>query len=54
MHSLLGDRRILCITRQKNRAAFKNTSLSAVLYLDDDKLKWAATQAKISITSALK
>lgn len=53
MHGLLGDK-ILHITRERNRAAFKHSSLSAVLYLDDGKLKGAATRGKISITSALK
>lgn len=52
---LLGDK-IVCITGLKirNRAAFKHTRMSGVLYLDDGKLKGAATQGKISIMSALK
>jgi len=38
----------------EGRVIFKHTRLSTVLYLDDGKLKGAATQGKISITSALK
>lgn len=53
MLGLLADR-ILCITREKNRAAFSQTSLSAILYLHDGKLNGAAIQGKISIRSALK
>lgn len=53
MQGFLGDR-ILCITREKNRAALKHSGLSTGLYLDEGKQKRAATQSKISIVSLLK
>lgn len=53
MQGLLGDT-MLCIIRERNRAAFKHNGLSTVHYLDEGKQKGAATQSKISIISLLK